>query len=205
MNFDKATRTFCALSLGLIAGSFAACAGSDTPVVDDDLEGLIAERYGNGTAVAGTSSGGSAGRGGASSGGSGGARPAGGTGGGTSSGGSGGAAPAGGSGGSGSSTEVCDGFAILELKCNGGSCHGEGAVSGNFAESREIAEGLVGAEPFTAACADDGPLMDPEDPANSLLIRKLDEDPPCNNRMPLVGGFLEEADVTCLEEWIGSL
>lgn len=186
---DKAWRVFGAASLGLI---LVACAGSDTPATDAELRDQIAERYGNGAVG---SAGGSNGRGG-----SGGRSGAGGSAQATA--GTSGA----GAGGSGQSADgECDGFAILQQNCGGGMCHGADSNYSNFAESEEAALALVG-ESGEATCASAGPLIDPDNPAASIIIQKVTaSSPPCGTRMPVVGGPLSQEDITCLQEWIATL
>lgn len=182
---DKRVRWLGVASFCLIAGAFAACAGSETPQIDDDFETAIADTFGNGSV------------GGAGS-------TAGGRGGSANAGGAGGPSVAGnGSGGSGSAAE-CDGFGILQENCGGGNCHGAGTPNGNFAESEAIAAAFAGQDPVTAGCAMDGPLIDTENPRGSLLIQKVNGTVPCGLAMPLVGQLSEE-DIDCLEEWIADL
>lgn len=183
--------SFGVLRFGVLCTVVAmACAGSETPQIDDEFEQAIADTYGNGsTAAAGSAAG-----------------PAGGAGGG-SFGGSGGALAAGGSanaGAAGSSDGACDAFGILEASCSGAACHGAGARNGNFAENEDIAAAFADQEPVTAACSMDGPVLSPANPRSSLLIQKVNGTVPCGSPMPLVGA-LSDAEITCLEEWIRSL
>ena len=206
-----AVRWFGAVSLSLVCGGFAACAGTDTPPVDADLEDAIAQNFTNGgIGAAGSAGGGNAGSGNAPTAGSGGTDdgdgdedvdpPA-----------AGGSSqlpdeedpqleedppPSGGGG--------CDGFAILEASCSGGSCHGAGGL-GNFAESEEAARAFVGVS-GTISCGSEGPLLDPENPGASIIIQKVEPGtPPCGGPMPIGGSPLSDEDIQCLEDWIGSL
>jgi len=184
---DKAVRWLGAATFCLVSGAFAACAGSKTPSVDDELEDAIADTFGNGS-VGASGSGGS----GAASGGRGGSANAG-SAGGSSMAGNGGAA-----------SGACNGFAILARNCGGDNCHGAGTINGNFAESEDIAAAFADQEPVTEDCAMDGPVLDTENPRGSLLIQKVNGTVPCGLAMPLVGQ-LSEQDIDCLEEWIGDL
>lgn len=213
-------------ALGTLGAALSlACAGKDTPEVDADLRSGIANAYsGSPVAAAGAS-----GRGGAGSAGGGAGGVASGSGGsaGSAAGGSANAAAEGGGGGmpatNGGSTSgaagagmssagaagagsqsgpPCDGFAVLEASCSSGGCHGAGSNLGNFAESESIARTFIGQE--GAVCAGRGSIIDTDDPSASVLLLKLSDDPPCGQPMPL-GGTLDEADVACLEDWIGSL
>jgi hypothetical protein len=211
MMHDKAMRSLSALCLSLVCGAaFAACAGSDTPPTDEALEASIATAYANGSGPTG-GTGGSAGRGGAAG--------RGGTGGGSSNGGSaqtagtGGGEPAGGAAGAGMSTGGtagedpppggCEGFAILQENCNGPSCHGTGAPYANFAGTEEEALAFVG-ESGTTTCSAEGPLLDPENPKQSIIVQKVNGTVPCGGAMP-IGGELTEDEIACLEEWIATL
>jgi hypothetical protein len=202
----KAVRWFGAVSVGLVCGGFAACAGTDTPPVDDQLEDAIAANFTNGgVAAAGTAGAGNAGTGNAANGGS-------------------SSAPAGGSGGAddedppaagGSAQEppdedpppsngdACDGFTVLQTNCSGGSCHGANGL-GNFAESEVAARAFVGVS-GTVSCASAGPLLDPENPRGSVILQKVNGTADCGGDMPIGRPPLSDTDVDCLEEWIGSL
>lgn len=187
---DKAVRWLGAATFCLVCGAFAACAGSKTPSVDDELEAAIEDTFGNGrVGAAGSGNGGS----GTASGGRAGSANAG----------SAGASSQAGNGGA-ASSGVCDGFDILQEHCGGTNCHGAGTVNGNFAENEDIAAAFAGQDPVTQDCAMDGPLIDTENPRGSLLIQKVNGTVPCGLAMPLVGQLSEE-DIDCLEEWIGDL
>lgn len=180
-------------AMSLVCGALAACAGSETPRVDDDLEEAIADTFGNGSVGAsGSTASGGRGSGGRANGGSAGSANAGVAGSGSAAGGSGGA------------PGECNGFEILQQSCDGGNCHGSGAPNGNFAESPEIAAAFAGEAPVTAACAMDGPLIDTENARGSLLIQKVNGTVPCGTAMPLVGQLSDE-EIECLEEWIEGL
>jgi hypothetical protein len=181
---DKAVRWLGAATFCVVAGAFAACAGSETPRVSDELETAIDETFGNGSVGASGSGPASGGRGGSANAGSAG---------GPSVAGNGGAA-----------SGACDGFGILQVKCGGANCHGAGAGNGNFAESEAIAAAFADQDPVTQACAMDGPVLDTANPRGSLLIQKVNGTVPCGTAMPLVGQLSEE-EIDCLEEWIGDL
>jgi hypothetical protein len=185
---DKAVRWLGAATFCWLSGTFAACAGSETPRVSDELEAAIDDTFGNGS-VGASGSGGS----GAASGGRGGSANAG-SAGGSSMAGNAGAGPSG----------ACDGFGILQRNCGGDNCHGAGAMNGNFAESEDIAAAFADQDPVTEACSMDGPVLDTANPRGSLLIQKVNGTVPCGLAMPLVGQLSEE-DIDCLEEWIGDL
>ncbi len=213
------------LAVGCVLGSaaFAACAGSVTPPVDDDLADAIETTYNGGAGTTGVGnagssatagSGGRAGAGGSST--SGGAAGAGdgddgGAAGSSGAAGSGmaGAAGAaggpgeGGAGAGGGDEPTCDGFAILAANCGSSGCHGDGSNLGTFAASEEDARDYIG-QPG-AVCSSQGSIIDTDDPASSLMVTKLSDDPPCAQPMPLGGQPLPQADIDCIEEWIGGL
>jgi hypothetical protein len=188
----------------LFGAALAACAGQDTPPIDDDFAiglrdcatrtGTCAPRPSGGmTAVSPASSSGSRNNPPQTAG-DGGAEP-----------------PAGGStsiadAGSSSSGTVCDGFAVLKGSCGASSfCHGAGSMVSAFADTPSAAASFVGERAEGDECAGEtSPLFDPEDPAGSLVITKLGADPPCGSPMPL-GGSLEPDDIACVQEWIESL
>jgi hypothetical protein len=205
--------SFKTLSVAIVGGAFAvACAGGDTPARDDELEDAIAVVYADGVGVAGS--------GPAPVGGSGG-RPAappivaGGAGGGASQGGSNAASGAGGAPGgaggtdpvgtAGSSGAGCDGHAILQAKCNGGSCHGSGSSVSGFAESEAAALSFIDKDPSAMGqCSGNDPIIIPDNPGNSLIIQKLDGSMPCGSPMPF-GPPLSGDEIQCIEDWIGTL
>ncbi len=213
---DKANRSFGALSVGLVCGVLGACAGTDTPPRDQILEDAIATQYANGVGVAGGAGGGAGASGAAGggprppAGGAGGRASAGGAGGGDAPGGAGGAAAgsggsgvvAGGGSGGGGAAE-CDGFAIIGTKCNGGACHGDGAAQSEFAKDLDTAESYIGED--SAQCgAAGGQLFNPDNPPASLVVQKVRGTSGCGLKMPL-GPPLSDAEITCIEDWIGTL
>lgn len=179
MIHDEALRSLGVLCLGLACGAFAACAGTDRPEPSEAQAEQIAAIYVTGGGMP--------------------------TGGAANAGGSGGA-PSGGGAGGGGAADACEPFTILSESCDGSGCHGAGSDIGNFAESIEDAELFAGLDPVTEACADYGPVLDPENPAQSLLVQKVDgSNPPCGNAMPLGPAPLTDDEVDCLVEWIGTL
>jgi hypothetical protein len=198
-----------------------ACAGKDIPEVDPDLRSGLADSFlGAPVAAAGASGGngvGGSSAGGAPSGNGGSAGSANAVGGsagagsgmeasngGSASGAAGAGMSSAGAAGAGASDTgtACDGFAVLEANCSSGGCHGAGSNLGNFAESESIARTFIGRE--GSVCAGRGSIIDTDDPLASVLLLKLSDDAPCGQPMPL-NGSLDEADITCLEDWIGSL
>src|SRR5262245_37101289 len=158
MMHQRALRVFGAAVSSLI---LSACADGDRPYPDAELRDQIEQRYVDGVPDETASAGGTSGR--AGSGGSG-AGSAGRNAGGGS----------GGSAGSGSqpSGECNSGFDVLATNCVGGMCHGAGSPYSNFAESEEAALAFVG-ESGVSSCSAEGPLLNPDNPAASIIIQKV--------------------------------
>lgn len=194
---DRAWRALGAASLYSIlvaCAGFVACAGGETPRTDEELRDQINDIYVNRDGAVGRAgSGGRSGAGGSAQ------AQAGAAGDGGGPGGRGGSGQA-----SAGSGDECDGFAILEANCGSSGCHGQGSLYSNFAESEDAALSFVG-ESGESSCASEGPLINPDNPVSSIIIQKVTaSSPPCGTRMPVVGE-LTQAEVTCLQEWIGSL
>lgn len=103
---------------------------------------------------------------------------------------------------------VCDGFPILKMSCGNGSfCHGAGSTVSAFAESASAAAAFVGEKAEGSACSNSPALIfDTDDPSASLVITKLAADAPCGMGMPYgAAGSMEADDIACIQEWIGSL
>jgi hypothetical protein len=99
----------------------------------------------------------------------------------------------------------CDGFSILQANCGQSGCHGEGSMLGStFASSEADARSYIGRS-GTLTCGGQGPLIDPENPSESVIVLKMSDDPPCGNYMPPSGMFLPDDDVECVTNWIGNL
>lgn len=184
---DQAIRTFgsvCGVAV-LLGALIAACAGSDTPARTDELEQLIEDTYTNSGQVGAGAGAGAGGGGGSGTGG----------GAGSSSMGTGGASAGG-----------CDGFAILQANCSGGTCHGAGTGFTPFAAAVADVEDFVDTESTICSSQDNASIFDPENPSASLVIRKAAGTSACGGRMPPGGvGYLSQADIDCLQTWIGSL
>jgi len=205
-------------SFGLACALSAACAGGDTPQRDDTTEGNIAIAYAGRqqTANAGSTGmgtgGSSSGTGGSGSGTGGSTTQVEAGAGGTASGGSAGSGDVaeGGSSGSGSTAGGCDGFAIIELKCGGGSCHGgpSGGFLSGFAASEDQAATYAGQPSMTcSAQGDNADIFNPDNPGASLVLQKIAGTSACGSAMPLgsPANSLPPEDIDCIEEWIGSL
>jgi hypothetical protein len=99
---------------------------------------------------------------------------------------------------------ACDGFAILAANCGTSGCHGQGSNLETFAASEASARTFIG-KPGTLACSGQGNVIDIDDPAESLMVRKLADDAPCGQQMPIAGDPLSASEVQCIEDWIGGL
>ncbi|MEO8182195.1 MAG: hypothetical protein ABI895_25450 [Deltaproteobacteria bacterium] len=197
MKQHKAMYTLGTWSAGVILGLMAACAGGDTPARTSELENQIAVAYAGAQPLGGGTGGGGSGTGGGAS---------------TGSGGSGGGAMTGGAGaGGGSSSGDCDGFGILKSKCGGSACHDQqnsspGALS-NFVLDETTAEAFVDESSAQCASSDNAPVFDPDNPAASLVVKKITNTSACGGRMPLGARTqtLTDAELTCVKTWIGTL
>jgi len=188
--------------VGALAAWFVACAGETIPPVDEELRDDIEEVYDDGaggqTGNAG-SGGGNAGsantpNGGAA--GAGGDEPPGGAAG------AGGGEPVGGGGGG----DVCDAYnQVLVPTCGLAGCHNEGSSQGAFAIDGEEAGITAFVDRASTFDTCDLVFIDSNDPTQSLLQRRTEEDTieGCGlvGRMPL-GDELSADDQACLNEWL---
>jgi hypothetical protein len=197
---------------GWFVTGFVACAGQDTPPVDDQLRDDLVTTYPEdetGSAGSASSGGGAAGAAGSSDDGDGGSGPSGGSGGragtggsGQASGGTGGAAPSTGGGGG----NVCDAYTqVFSVSCTGGGCHSEpGALIGDFASGPDAANALVDkVSSRGAAC---GKLIDSGTTDDSLILQMVEntQDPGAcfPLPMPLGGDDLSQTDKDCIQDWL---
>ena len=192
MKQSKIVYTAGTWSVGVILGLMAACAGGDTPARTPELVEQIAVMY------AGAEPTGAAAAGGGAMTGSGGSQQSG-------SGGS----TAVGNGGSGSA--ACDGFAILKTNCGGSVCHDQqnsspGSLS-NFVLDETTAAAFVDEQSDQCASTDNSPIFDAQNPAASLVVKKITATTACGVRMPLGAQTqkLTDAELTCVKTWIASL
>jgi hypothetical protein len=87
----------------------------------------------------------------------------------------------------------------------GASCHSANRHEADLdLETRPIADRLIGVPGAQAGC-DVHPLADAGTPEASLIYLKLGEQPPCGERMPLLGKTLSGAELDCVLEWIADL
>jgi hypothetical protein len=113
--------------------------------------------------------------------------------------------------GSGNLPPGCDGFVLLQYGCGvgGGACHGgpniPSAQLSNFAVNLDTMRYFVDQPSTFCAGSDDASVFNPRDPSASLVIRKLRGTSSCGQSMPLSADRWSEADIACVESWIGSL
>jgi hypothetical protein len=213
---DKAIRTVGKVSIGIIVGMIAACAGSDTPPRTDEFDQDLASVYPPGSATGsaatgGTASGGTGGRASTGNGGTASGRGGSGTGG-SASPGTGGSATAGAAGAgssaagsAGTGSGACDGFTILKTSCGSSGCHGAGSGYSAFAATEADAADFVGTDGEGPLCGGEGPIFDPANPPASLVMLKI-AGTACGGKMPLGSTTpFPPADVTCIEDWISTL
>lgn len=189
--------------IGTVAACFVACAGGDVPGVDGDLRDTLADSYGGAASVGGSA--GSAGAAGAA--GAGGGAALGSPDGSLSPGGAagaGGGAPLGASPGGGDPL-VCDAYTtVFAQKCNGGNCHGSGALNGDFAASPEAAAALV--DVVSTRGDRCGVYIDPLNSDDSLLLTMVngESDPSAcfPVLMPLGADDLPADEIDCITEWL---
>jgi hypothetical protein len=190
--------------LGMFAGWFLACAGDDTPPVEDSLRGALATSFGGADTQmgsAGSAGSGAGGRGGSGSSGSGNAGSA--NAGSSSAGAAGdGGGPVGG-GGSGGGGDFCNAFPILASSCGiVGNCHNEGAGQGAFAASEDDVLDYVD-RPSTKGAACDQVFINSSNPEESLIYTRLfGTDCGGTLQMPAAGDFLTEEESDCVLSWL---
>ncbi len=102
---------------------------------------------------------------------------------------------------------------IVATGCNGSPlCHG-GATGGNLIMNGKAATyaALVGVAAMgtnlipgkTPDCKDSGlERVVPGDPDNSLLVKKIEQTPPCGDPMPPTGVKLADAQIQLIRTWI---
>jgi hypothetical protein len=183
--------------LGMFAGWFLACAGDDTPPVEDDLRGALAQNFGGASMQAGSAGSGSGGRGGSASGSSGSANAGSGNAGGGAAGD--GGEPVGG-GGSGGGGDFCDAFPILQRSCGLPGCHAAGVSQGEFAASEDDVVDFVDLNSTRGAMC--GSFINSSNPEDSIIYSRLFEAGCGNLSMPLTGEPLTEEESDCVLSWL---
>lgn len=96
---------------------------------------------------------------------------------------------------------------LFQETCTSVGCHNASEMAEDLdLESPGVAARVAGV-PGTSTC--DGILLaDPDDPASSLLVRKLQPAPPCGSQMPLLvpkDQLYTAHQIACVEAWIATL
>ena len=88
---------------------------------------------------------------------------------------------------------------VMQERCSAATCHTTVNPAGELdLQSPRIGERLVGVE--APGCG--GTIVDPDDPFESIIYRKLLGTPPCGAQMPGAGEVLSEAEANCFLDWI---
>ncbi len=89
---------------------------------------------------------------------------------------------------------------ILQKRCGTGGCHaaGDNPAAGLDLVSADLVSRLSKQETTCGMV----PLIDTSSPADSFLLKKLREAPPCGERMPPIGASLTPAEIGCVLGWI---
>jgi hypothetical protein len=108
----------------------------------------------------------------------------------------------GGGGTGGSDAGTCPDVPMLfATTCTGSGCHNSASpVEGLDLQSPGLYARLSGVKPMGGP----GLLIDPANPASSVVYLKLMSPPPFGSRMPLTGTPLSAADIACVLSWITS-
>ncbi|WP_434047338.1 MULTISPECIES: hypothetical protein [Sorangium] len=90
--------------------------------------------------------------------------------------------------------------AMLTMKCGNAGCHDANSKQAGLSLAAGWETSIRGQ---TSACG--GMVLVPGDPDASSVYTKVTPDPPCNNRMPLGGTPLSDAEIACLRDFIAAL
>lgn len=96
----------------------------------------------------------------------------------------------------------CDFKALMQARCGAASCHGSGGAAAGLDLATDGLAARVGDRKASGACAD-APLIDRDDPAQSVLYRRV-TGASCGVQMPL-GGLLRSDEQACILSWIEGL
>ncbi|WP_438029455.1 c-type cytochrome domain-containing protein [Sorangium sp. So ce233] len=90
--------------------------------------------------------------------------------------------------------------ALVTMRCANAGCHDANSKQAGLS----LAAGWeTMARGQTSACG--GMVLVPGDPDASSIYTKVTPTPPCNNRMPLGGAPLSDAEMACLHDYIAAL
>ena len=90
---------------------------------------------------------------------------------------------------------------LFMTSCGMSGCHNQGSAVLDLV-SAGVTTRILDKASKTTTCKD-RVFVDTKG-GDSLLIKKLDQSPPCGARMPLIGN-LTAAQRTCLEDWVEEL
>lgn len=98
---------------------------------------------------------------------------------------------------------------IFQMRCDGGSCHGEpgvpAAVYSDFVNPTNLAQAVKDVAPKTTNCSS-MKLVDSANPANSALLKVIMSTPqPCVSFQMPVGDPLSADDMACVTEWVNAV
>lgn len=91
--------------------------------------------------------------------------------------------------------------------CADAGCHNASEMAENLDLESPGVEGRLAGVPGTSTC-DNIVLADPDDPPQSLIVRKLQPAPPCGSQMPLLvpkDQLYTAHQIACVEAWIATL
>jgi predicted CxxxxCH...CXXCH cytochrome family protein len=206
---SRAVGAIARCGFGILVAGYVACAGGDTPPVDDAFRDGLRDNFG-GAAGSQMASAGASGSGGSGSGnggtGNGGSSNA--AGGAAGSSGSGGSAPVGGSGPGPGLGNACDAYrTIFLVQCSGSSCHSEGTQNGVFAGDQPPAAGAL-VDVTSRNGEECGVLVDPDNIEDSVILQMLrgDQGGACSPvPMPIGEDALDDDELDCVTEYLTAL
>jgi predicted CxxxxCH...CXXCH cytochrome family protein len=206
---SKAVGAIARCGFGILAAGFVACAGGDTPPVDNDLRGGLLDNYGGADSQMGSAGASGAGAGGNAAGGAGGRAGAGNGGSSNAAGGAAGAAGSGGASAGGSGSGLgCDAYTTIFLvQCSGSSCHSEGSPNGVFAGDQAPAAGALVDVPSRNG-EECGVLVDSRRIQDSVILQMLrgDQGITCSPvPMPIGEDNLDDDELECVTEYLTNL
>jgi hypothetical protein len=92
---------------------------------------------------------------------------------------------------------------VLAVRCAGSICHSPGEDPGGGLDL--VSEGAIDRVNGVASPNCSGQVLAvPGEPDASLIVQKLGDDPPCGERMPLIGE-LDPGDEACIRDWIQAM
>jgi mono/diheme cytochrome c family protein len=97
---------------------------------------------------------------------------------------------------------ACDAPAtVFALRCANAGCHTRDDSAGGLDLTAPFLRDLLTDKPSSSDQCEGQLWMDAEHPENSLLLRKLGDEPPCGDPMPPLG-HLSDSEARCIEDWV---